>query len=219
MNCAKAFLTILLIACFVFLVNGQKSLRKNKAGVKSALCQINEVSFQCPKGFSNLFKDEKVGLQLFQDNEEKDFGLFIAVPGQEFDETRLYDDLTKSIIGKLFPMQPQDYEWKKADLVRFADSETLMSKNQISSKTIKGYNKKHLVFGNFRHINFNNKHFIVGYFIEIDKSKDAAEQFQTEFADAGYITCNAQLKLIYSITGEKLKKGEEPCEVTVTVDQ
>jgi hypothetical protein len=93
-----------------------------------------------------------------------------------------------------------------------------MSKSQTRSETIRAYNKNHLLFANFRHIEFNRRKFFVGYVIETATGKDAQELFaEEELSDAGYQTCDAQMKLIYSITGEKIKKGDVPCGVTVEV--
>lgn len=207
---------ISLIACFTFVATGQKSVKESETLTKNALCQISELTFQCPQGFSSFFKNEDKGLLIFRDSKEKNFGLFISVQKQAFDEKELFNDLTKSVVAKLFPSQPQDYEWTKSEVILFDDGEKPMSKYQISSKTTKGYNKKHLVFGNLRNIKFNDKHFIVGYFIEMEKGKDARKQFQNNFVYAGEIPCNAQLKLIYSIVGEETRY-ENPCEVIVTV--
>jgi len=117
----------------------------------------------------------------------------------------------------MFLDQPEDYEWADSEVIIFRDDKEPMSKNQISSKTIKGYNKKHLLFANFRHINFNEKHFVVGYLIEMEKGKKARKQFKNNFVYSAETNCDAQLELIYSITGEKIKEGEKPCEVIITV--
>ena len=221
MNRVRAFLSVLFIFAFACAADAQGSNKKSsqKRTVPSpVLCRINGLAFQCPKGFTSFFKNEEAGLWLFRENTDKKFGLFVSVPKTTFSENDLFDDLTKTVLAKIFPTQPQNYEWAASETVQFPDNEP-MSKNQISSKTVKGYNKRHLVLGNLRHIAFNEKHFVVGYFIETDKGKDAAEQFENNFADAGYVTCNSQLQLIYSVTGEKLKKDEDPCEVTVTVAQ
>jgi hypothetical protein len=218
MNRFRIVASVFLLACFSFAVSGQKPVAKLKpVSKKTVLCQINGVSFSCPKGFSAFFRDEPSGLQLFRSNADKNFGLFILVSNQASDEKELLINVTKTVAAKLFPKQSSDYAWKDGDVVRFGDNETPMSENQTRSETIRGYNKNHLLFANFRHIEFKNKKFFVGYVIETANGKDAEELFAEELSDAGYQTCDAQMKLIYSITGEKIKKGDVPCGVTVEV--
>ncbi|HEX8250767.1 MAG TPA: hypothetical protein VF599_21515, partial [Pyrinomonadaceae bacterium] len=164
------------------------------------------------------FRDEPSGLQLFRSKADKNFGLFILVPNRDSDEKGLLMNVTKTVAAKLFPKQPADYEWKDGNVVRFGDDETPMSKSRTRSETFRVYNKNHLLLANFRHIEFDRKKFFVGYVIETATGKEAEELFAAEeIADAGYQTCDAQMKLIYSITGEKIKKGDAPCEVTMEV--
>lgn len=207
-------ITFVVVLSVGFNTYAQSKNNKSKTqAIKKIDCKSNEISFQCPKDLALLSKDEASGLLLFKDTDLKALGFFVVAKSVAADKNQVINDAKKALLQKLFPKQSQNYIWKPINVLFFGEGKPL-SKFDVSFGAEKGYNKTQLVFFSFRQIKFKERDIFVGYIYEHPSRMNAKEGFEGNFDDSLYNSCITQVNLVYSITGEKIVKGSEPCSIT-----
>ncbi len=65
----------------------------------------------------------------------------------------------------------------------------------------------------YRHLVVEKKNILVGYMAEFDRGKEAEEMFKVSSGGESMPGCDASVKVIFSITGEKISERNSPCEM------
>ncbi len=175
---------------------------------KGQVLTLNGITFARPKRYALLPSD--TGNVIFMYNKNLREGLFIAALSAPFNQ-EVITNLIKTSVGKSFPKEPQTWVWKQAgDYQKISNFETGGGKSL-------GFNKKHLVVAQYRHLVFEKKGILVGYVYEGSKGKQAEEEFNMDYGSGTVVmvdpitVCDDSVEIIYSITGEKIDENNPPC--------
>ena len=177
---------------------------------KNQQVTINGVVVTLPQRYVRLSAAARQNSVFLYDGTHRD-GMVVAVPSAPFVEQDVLDNLMKDSQKIFFPKETLPYQWKSSDSLQ------KVSKFEVKDALAKGFNKRHLLIFEYRHIIFNQRDVFVGTIFEARKGKPAQEMFDGEGAAMSMTTCGASAELIYSFTGEKIDPDRRPCELIANV--
>lgn len=173
---------------------------------KKSSCSAGTVTFTCPKDFKSLPIESKENLSLLF-HRKNNLGLFVAIPESGFNEQKFMSEVVRTALTDMFPKESPEYAWKP---FHYTDS---VSKYEVSSGMVRGFNGALDVLITYRHIKVNGKEIFVGYVSGLGKGKEAEESFERGAITVDMNGCNASAEVIYSITGEKVDENNLPCSL------
>lgn len=171
---------------------------------------INGVVFSLPQRYVTLSASARPNSVFLYDRTHRD-GMVVSVPSAPFVEQEVLNNLMKDSQQVFFPKETLPYQWKSSDSLQ------KVSKFEVKDTLAKGFNKRHLLVFEYRHIIFNQRDVFVGTIFEARKGKPAQEMFEGEGTAMSMTTCGASAELIYSFTGEKIDPERRPCELVANV--
>ena len=171
---------------------------------------INGLVFNVPQRYMRLTGGARENPVFLYDQKYKD-GMVVAVPAAPFVEPDVVENLMKDSQKTFFPKETMPYQWKTSDSLQ------KVSKFEVKDGLAKGFNKRHLLVFEYRHIVFNQRDVFVGTIFQARSGKPAEEMFNGEGAAMSMTTCAASAELIYSFTGEKIDPDRPPCELIANV--
>ncbi|MDX6288249.1 MAG: hypothetical protein QOH42_48 [Blastocatellia bacterium] len=171
---------------------------------------INGVVFTLPQRYARLPAASRQNSVFLYDRKYRD-GMVVTVPSVPFVEQDVLNNLMKDSQKIFFPKETLPYQWKSSDSLQ------KVSKFEVKDTLAKGFNKRHLLVFEYRHIIFNQRDVFVGTIFEARKGKPAQEMFDGEGTAMSMSTCGASAELIYSLTGEKIDPDRRPCELIANV--
>ena len=171
---------------------------------------INGVVFTLPQRYVRLPAAARQDSVFLYDSKYRD-GMVVTVPSAPFVEQDVLNNLMKDSQKIFFPNETLPYQWKSSDSLQ------KVSKFEVKDTLAKGFNKRHLLVFEYRHIIFNQRDVFVGTIFEARKGKPAQEMFEGEGTAMSMTTCGASAELIFSFTGEKIDPDRRPCELVANV--
>jgi hypothetical protein len=171
---------------------------------------INGVVFSLPQRYATLSASARPNSVFLYDRTHRD-GMVVSVPSAPFVEQEVLNNLMKDSQQVFFPKETLPYQWKSSDSLQ------KVSKFEVKDTLAKGFNKRHLLVFEYRHIIFNQRDVFVGTIFEARKGKPAQEMFEGEGTAMSMTTCGASAELIYSFTAEKIDPERRPCELVANV--
>jgi hypothetical protein len=172
---------------------------------KDVRLTLHGVTFSIPPGFTQLpaaTNDEVI----FLFGKKSKEGVFVAVPKSHVDEAQI-NQLVEAALAAYFPKEEKTYKW--VNPISF-DKVSRFETGNIRSQ---GYNKHDIVVFEFRRVVFENTELVVGNIFEASKGKDAEEMSKTGGRSSSMSACNAEVHIIFSVTGEKPDPSRLPCEL------
>ena len=170
---------------------------------------INGLVFNVPQRYTRLTGEARNSVFLY-DQKYKE-GMVVAVPAAPFVEQDVVNKLMKDSQTTFFPKETMPYQWKSSDSLQ------KVSKFEVRAGLAKGFNKRHLLVFEYRHIVLNQRNVFVGTIFQARRGKPAEEMFNGEGTAMSMTTCAASADLIYSFTGEKIDPDRPPCELIANV--
>ena len=172
---------------------------------KDVRLTLHGVTFSVPPWFTQLPAPNS-GEAIFLFDKKSKEGIFVAVPGSQIDEAKT-NELLKAALATYFPNEEKTYKWQ--DPASFEK----VSRFETSNIRSQGYNNHDIVVFEFRRVVFQNSELVVGNIFEAAKGKDAEEMSKTGGRNFSMSACNAEVHIIFSVTGEKPDPNRVPCEL------
>ena len=184
-----------------------RGLRTSRNGNKLSTCQVNGVTFPCPKGLvsipSNLSENT-----LFLYNKKEKFGVFVVVPNTPFDEQQIISKTVELVASQWSNTGSQPFAWKPIKYFK------PVSEFETSGGSLKGFNQKIMIQVDYHRLAIKQKSIFVGYVSETAKGNEARDAFSGDAFALPSSACEDSVKIIYSLTGEKENEVDPPCEFT-----
>ncbi|MFL6208096.1 MAG: hypothetical protein ACJ74W_04560 [Pyrinomonadaceae bacterium] len=177
---------------------------------KQSGCTLHGINFVCPQGFKPLAGDTSTD-PVFLFSKRENLGLFITAPTAKIDDQAV-NNMLQAVALKFFPKEPQTFKWA------LKERQGKFSKYDVGGIEIQGFNGRMRLSVQLHHIVFEQKDFFVGYVYELDRGKDAEEMFTQSLGSGNPSGCEAAIRIIYSVTGEKVLESNPPCELVTTLD-
>jgi len=213
----KSFVILILTVSFLLInIQADAQIKKGRKNVvkktTKPICKVSSLIFKCPDDYSMPENLDESTVFLKNDYKSSITYNFVSVPGENFDEKSLTENVATQLAAKLLPAEPQRFIWKELEDPSLMD---FQSKYQLTLKSVLGFNNNIRVNFVSRHFSFNKKDIFVGYLYVMDRGEEAKTAFERGFGGDNAIGCNALAEIVYSITKEKLGKDEFPCTLRI----